>query len=72
MREGCQEGLSKETSLVRKPGANRGAAIWWLSCVTDALHTWPYSLGEPQRQVTSGTLANESPSQGEEPANGRT
>lgn len=73
MREGSQEGLSMETSPVRKTGANRGgAAIWWLSCVADALHMWPHSSGEPQRQVTSGTLANESPSQGEEPANGRT
>ena len=64
--------LSKQTSPVGKTGLTGGAAIWWLSCVADALHRWPHSSGEPQRQVTSGTLANGSPSQGEEPATGRT
>lgn len=51
------EGLSKEMSLVRKPEELLlGASPVYLMLYTRGLAFW-----EPQRQVTSRTLANESP-----------
>lgn len=67
VREVCQEGLSTEMSLVKKPKASGAELLLDGFPVYSMLYTRGLAFWEPQRQVTSRNLANESPRVGNWP-----